>query len=84
VFIPRLVAGELLLKPAPAEALTNLDAAEKILPGLADVAFLRGRAFEALGRRQEAVSAYREAVDRDPQGEVGAAASGRLRALGAA
>jgi len=84
VFIPRLVAGELLVKPAPAEAITNLDAAEKILPGIADVAFLRGRAFEALGRRQEAVDAYREAVDRDPQGEVGAAAFGRLRALGAA
>jgi beta-barrel assembly-enhancing protease len=84
VFVPRLVAGELLVKPAPAEALTNLDAAEKILPGIADVAFLRGRACEALGRRQEAVDAYREAVSRDPQGEVGTAASGRLRALGAA
>ncbi len=83
VFIPRLVAGELLLKPAPAEALVNLDAAEKILPGIADVALMRGRAFEALGRRQEAVNAYKEAVDRDPQGEVGAAAFGRLRALGA-
>jgi hypothetical protein len=37
-----------------------------------------------MDKSKEAVDAYREAVNRDPQGEVGAAATGRLRALGAA
>ncbi len=83
VFLSQVVAGELLLQPAPAEALGFLDRAEALLPGVAEVALMRGRALEALGRRDDAVAAYKEAVDRDPQGETGAAAYKRLRALGA-
>jgi predicted Zn-dependent protease len=83
VFLSQVVAGELLLRPAPAEALACLDRAESLLPGIADVALLRGRALEALKRRNDAIAAYREAVDRDPQGETGAAAYKRLLALGA-
>ena len=82
VFLSQAVAGELLLKPAPADALVCLDRAEEILPGIADVALLRGRALESLKRRNEAIDAYKETVNRDPQGETGAAAAKRLRALG--
>jgi len=45
---------------------------------------MRGKAFESLKRRNEAITAYRETVKRDPQGEVGAAAAKRLQALGVA
>ena len=82
VFLSQAIAGELLLKPAPADALVCLDRAEEILPGIADVALLRGRALESLKRRNEAIDAYKETVNRDPQGETGAAAAKRLRALG--
>ncbi|MFH1177354.1 MAG: M48 family metalloprotease [Acidobacteriota bacterium] len=83
VFITQLVGGELLLKGSPQEALGRLDRAEELLPGVAQVSLLRGKALEALGRRSDAVGAYREAVERDPGGEVGAAAAQRLQALGA-
>jgi predicted Zn-dependent protease len=83
VFVCRLVAGELLVEPRPSEAIKHLDAAEQLLPGMAEVAYFRGRAFEKLNCRNEAVAAYREARSRDPQGKVGAAAGERLRGLGA-
>ncbi|MEW6337927.1 MAG: M48 family metalloprotease [Acidobacteriota bacterium] len=83
VFVCRLVAGQLLVEPRPAEAITHLDAAESLLPGSAEVAYARGRAFEKLDRKAAAVEAYREARKRDPQGRVGAAAADRLRGLGA-
>lgn len=81
VFVSRLVAGELLLAPDPAAALDNLESAEKILPGQAQVSLLRGRALENLGRKRDAAAAYKEAYDRDPNGEVGADAARRFRAL---
>ncbi len=84
IFLSQVVAGELLLRPDPAEAVTCLDRAEALLPGIADAALMRGRALEALVRREEAIAAYKEAVSRDPQGETGAAAAKRLRALGVA
>jgi predicted Zn-dependent protease len=83
VFLSQVVAGELLLRPAPADALACLDRAESLLPGIAEVALMRGRALESLKRRDDAVASYKEAVNRDPQGDVGAAAYKRLRTLGA-
>jgi predicted Zn-dependent protease len=82
VYVSQLVAGELLLKPDPAAALANLNAAEKLLPGQAMVSLLRGEALEKLGRRQEAKAAYGEAKSRDPEGQVGAEAERRARNLG--
>ncbi|HLE61264.1 MAG TPA: M48 family metalloprotease [Thermoanaerobaculaceae bacterium] len=82
VFVSRLVAGELLLEPDPAAALENLESAEKLLPGQPQVSLLRGQALENLGRKRDAAAAYREAVDRDPNGEVGAEAARRIRNLG--
>ena len=79
-----MVAGELVLRPRPAEALTYLDRAEDLLPGIAEIELMRGKAFESLKRRNEAIAAYRETVKRDPQGEVGAAAAKRLQVLGVA
>jgi len=82
VFVSRLVAGGLLLQPDPAAALENLENAEKLLPGQAQVSLLRGRALESLGRKSDAAAAYKEAHDRDPNGEVGAEAARRASGLG--
>ena len=82
VFLSRLVAGEMLLATDPAAALQNSEAAEGLLPGSAKVSLLRGRALESLGRRKEAAAAYGEATKRDPNGEIGAEAARRARALG--
>jgi predicted Zn-dependent protease len=84
VFLSQVVAGELVLRSRPADALTYLDRAEDLLPGIAEIELMRGKAFESLKRRNEAITAYRETVKRDPQGEVGAAAAKRLQALGVA
>jgi predicted Zn-dependent protease len=82
-FISQSVGGQLLLKPDPAAALACFERAEEILPGQADIALLRGAALEKLGRKPEAVEAYRQARDRDPGGKIGAEAAKRLQALGA-
>jgi predicted TPR repeat methyltransferase len=83
VFLARLVAGLAGLELDPAASLEHLAAAETILPGTAQVPFFQGKAWERLRRQDEAVEAYREAVRRDPEGEVGRAAAARLAALGA-
>ena len=49
-----------------------------------DVAYMHGYAFEKLKRRDDAVAAYKETINRDPQGELGAAAYKRLQAMGVA
>ncbi len=84
VFLTRLVGGSLLVSEDARASLDHLGEAERILPGVAQVSLLRGRALETLGQREAAVAAYREALSRDPQGEVGKAATLRLQALGAA
>lgn len=83
VFLSRLVAGSLWVSEDGRASLEHLEEAERILPGVAQVSYLQGRANETLGRRDAAVAAYREALARDPQGEVGKAAAARLQALGA-
>lgn len=84
VFLARLVAGSLWVSEDARASLEQLEAAERILPGVAQVSYLRGRANETLGRREAAAAAYREALARDPQGEVGQAAAARLKAMGEA
>lgn len=82
VFVTRYLAGQALLKGDPAAALEELGVAEKILPDQATVPFFSGQAYEALRRPREAIEAYRVAAGRDPQGEVGQAATARLQAMG--
>jgi uncharacterized RDD family membrane protein YckC len=48
------------------EALIECDRAVEIAPGLAQAHTLRGNVLERLGRTQEALAAYRRAVDLDP------------------
>jgi len=85
VLISQMVAAELLIERQPRESLRLLDTAEGLLPGLADVSYLQGKALEKLGERDRAIAAYREAVRRDPQGQgAGAAAAKRLQAMGVA
>jgi predicted Zn-dependent protease len=82
VYVCRVIVGELLIGPDAAAALENLQSAERLLPGQARVSLLRGRALERLGRTNDAKDAYREAISRDPNGEVGAEAARRVRSLG--
>ena len=82
VFVSRAAAGEILLESDAAASLENLVAAEDLLPGVPSVALMQGLALEKLRRRNDAVQAYREAYRRDPEGDVGARAVQRLRALG--
>lgn len=57
---PRERAAEILLAAGRAEeALAELDAAERMAPGRTRALYLRARALLALGRRDEAVRAYR-------------------------
>jgi len=81
-FHAQFIAGELLVPREPGNALEHLDSAEKLLPGVAQVSLLRGRALEALRRRDDAIQAYRDAMQRDPSGQVGGEAAQRLEALG--
>lgn len=81
VFLSRLVAGMLSVETDAAFSLQELTTAEEILPGTAPVPFFQGQAYEKLGQRRKAVEAYREALRRDPEGEVGRAAARRLQAL---
>jgi len=48
------------------EALTECDRAVEIAPGMAQARTMRGLVLERLGRTQEALAAYRRAVDLDP------------------
>ncbi len=82
VFISQLVAGELLLGSDATAALQHCEAAERLLPGSAKVALLRGRALESLGRRSEAAAAYAEASRRDPNGAIGTEAARRAKGVG--
>lgn len=81
-FLAQFLAGQILLEPDAGTALERLDRAESLLPGVAQVAYLRGLALEKLHRPRDAAEAYRTAVQRDPQGQVGAAAAKRLQELG--
>ncbi len=81
VFVSRLVAGELLLKTDAPAALAHCEAAERLLPGTAQVSLARGKALESLGRRPEATAAYNEAASRDPNGQVGAEAARRVKGM---
>ena len=82
-FLAQSIGGQVLLKPDPGAALACFERAEEVLPGQPDVALLRGAALEKLNRKQEAIAAYRQARERDPNGKIGAEATKRLQALGA-
>ncbi len=81
VFLSHVVAGALNVDTDAALSLRELTTAEELLPGTAPVPFFQGQAYEKLGQREKAVEAYREALRRDPEGNIGQAAAARLAAL---
>lgn len=53
-----------------AEALALADHSETAYPGVSEVAAYRGRMLEKLGRTAEALAAYHQAVQRDPENSL--------------
>jgi predicted Zn-dependent protease len=84
LFYGRLYRGVALLKlKRPQEALPELDAADKLVPQQLVVAFLRGRAYEDMGRREEAARLYNAVAQATQgQGQYGQYAVQRLREWG--
>lgn len=84
LFYARLYRGVALLKlKRPQEALPELDVADKLVPQQLVVAFLRGRAYEDLGRREEAARLYNAVAQATQgQGSYGEYAVRRLREWG--
>ena len=75
----------LLLASQPAEAAAQFDRAVALEPYFASARFNRAVALDRLGKRGEAVAAYRDFIDRAPRrsAELIAAARGRIDALSA-
>jgi predicted Zn-dependent protease len=84
LFYGRLYRGAAFLRlKRPQDALTELDAANRLVPQQLVVAFLRGRAFEDMGRRQEAAELYSAVAQATQgQGQYGQYAVQRLREWG--
>lgn len=67
----RYAAGALAFElEKDAESLAHLDAAEKIVPGQPQVAFYRGRNFEAQNRRDAAARAYAAVLEQVQKGPM--------------
>jgi predicted Zn-dependent protease len=84
LFYGRLYRGVALLKlRRPQDALQELDNADKLVPQQLVVAFMRGRAYEDMGRREEAARLYNAVAQATQgQGQYGAYAVQRLREWG--
>jgi protein O-mannosyl-transferase len=59
--------GMLLLEREPATALTHLDEAIRLHPGVAESRLNRGNALQRLGRTKEAIAEYQAALAIDPR-----------------
>ena len=66
----------------PSGALAELEAFDRALPGDPGVVFLKGVAFEGLGRRQAAGQQFTSFLRSNPSGESARYASERLKAWG--
>ena len=83
IFVVQVVAARVFLKARRFdEALTYADAAGEILPDMADVELLRGKALEGLGRYQDAAWAFRRVRQIAPDSEAAREAERHLRSLG--
>jgi hypothetical protein len=77
------LAFALLTAGRPPDALAEVDALLAGSPAFADGHFIRGLILEALGRRDDAVAAYRELLRLEPDGQEAPAARARLDTLAA-
>lgn len=66
----------------PSGALAELEAFDRALPGDPGIVFLKGVAFEGMGRRQAAGQQFTAFLRANPQGESARYASERLKAWG--
>jgi len=83
IWVVQTLAARLFLDASRfREALSYVDAADRILPNVADVELMRGRALEGLGRYQEAAASYKRVQQMAPDSEAARTASQRLGRLG--
>ncbi len=83
IWVVQSLAARLFLDASKyREALTYVEAADRILPDVADVELMRGRALEGLGRSEEAARSYKKVQRMAPDSEAATEASKRLRRLG--
>ena len=66
----------------PSGALAELEAFDRVLPGDPGVVFLKGVAFEGMGRRQAAAQQFTAFLRANPGGDSGRYATERLKAWG--
>jgi hypothetical protein len=66
----------------PAGALAELEAFERVLPGDPGIVFLKGVAFEGMGRRQAAGQQFASFLRLNPAGESARYATERLKSWG--
>ncbi|NOZ93962.1 MAG: M48 family metalloprotease [Acidobacteria bacterium] len=83
IWVVQSLAARLFLDASKyREALSYVEAADRILPDVADVELMRGRALEGLGRSEEAARSYKKVQRMAPDSEAATEASKRLRRLG--
>ena len=78
----KLVGVLALGEKDPATAYEHLNHYDRLLPGDAGVAFLKGVSLEGMGRRQEAANQYAAFLKRTQKGEAADYAYSRLRSWG--
>jgi tetratricopeptide (TPR) repeat protein len=66
----------------PGAALADLEAYDRMLPGDSGVGFLKGVAYEGMGRRAEAARLFNQVVAQSRDSAAGKYASTRLKAWG--
>jgi len=83
IWVVQTLAARLFLDASRyRESLGYVDAADRILPNVADVELMRGRALEGLGRYDEAAQSYKKVRRMAPDSEAATAASKGLQRLG--
>ncbi len=83
LFYTRYFAGKLNIRQERwRNAVTELKAADRLLPGVTEVQYLLGRSYESLGNNSEAAKYYTKFLEDEPEGEEAEYTKGRLRQWG--
>jgi predicted Zn-dependent protease len=83
IFAVQSIGGQIFVSQKKWQtALGALNRADQIMPGVPPIRFQRGQCLEALGKRVEAIQAYRWVAQAVPESELGAEAAARANRLG--
>jgi predicted Zn-dependent protease len=83
IFVVQLIAGQVFVGARKySQSLNYLNQAETILADSADVALLKGRAYEGMRRRNQAIEEYRRVIRLAPNSDAAQQAGKRLQKMG--